>query len=395
VVKSVENSSMTVNRIAPPFPVSDTGQPWPSPIVVNFEVVSTVVDMDLDIAHPATGELADANEESDGGYVALKRNNSTPMTTLKLKTANPSSVGGKYKIQFGSKINVWSDASKISQVSSNSTEFYTSTTTTLYVEGITESSSLRDEEVVLKWVKDGSEKEVDKVKLTIAPIEFEVNITTFIPHNNVESPDIAVVQFISNQNDLFEGDDRNNNMTSSNFDRYGSSFRSRQLIKVYSLKEFDTDGIDSSPSNLIGQTVSYDIDTSLSNGLLSSAAEADNTKNDPLKVDWDTADNSSLVITALTRPSDKIAKVEMKGNPGNPLVSGAPGITWEYTLTFDSTNVLAPTYRIQGDHDGFPSHEVYIEDQRIHEHDPLLTGEGLFSLFPPSEHNVDKNGDLD
>jgi len=46
VVKSVENSSMTVNRIAPPFPVSDTGQPWPNPIVVNFEVVERVVEVD-------------------------------------------------------------------------------------------------------------------------------------------------------------------------------------------------------------------------------------------------------------------------------------------------------------------------------------------------------------
>jgi len=47
VVKSVENSSMTVNRIAPPFPVSDTGQPWPSPIVVNFEVVERVIDVEV------------------------------------------------------------------------------------------------------------------------------------------------------------------------------------------------------------------------------------------------------------------------------------------------------------------------------------------------------------
>jgi len=47
VVKSVENSSMTVNRIAPPFPVSDTGQPWPNPIVVNFEVVERVVEVEV------------------------------------------------------------------------------------------------------------------------------------------------------------------------------------------------------------------------------------------------------------------------------------------------------------------------------------------------------------
>jgi len=43
---------MTVNRIAPPFPVSDTGQPWPSPIVVNFEVVERVVEVELSSSEP-------------------------------------------------------------------------------------------------------------------------------------------------------------------------------------------------------------------------------------------------------------------------------------------------------------------------------------------------------
>jgi len=50
---------MTVNRIAPPFPVSDTGQPWPSPIVVNFEVVSTVIDVDLVPDYNRDGKITD------------------------------------------------------------------------------------------------------------------------------------------------------------------------------------------------------------------------------------------------------------------------------------------------------------------------------------------------
>jgi len=98
VVKSVENSSMTVNRIAPPFPVSDTGQPWPSPIVVNFEVVERVVEADLQIDSNNDGNISDADDSieqfSPGAIIQLTNDLGDPeYKQLNIKIS-PSSVEG-------------------------------------------------------------------------------------------------------------------------------------------------------------------------------------------------------------------------------------------------------------------------------------------------------------
>jgi len=91
VVKSVENSSMTVNRIAPPFPVSDTGQPWPSPIVVNFEVVERVVEVELDFVLHSNTEKAvmdtDWNKRDSlllDGIIVFVEGNVTPNVGLRI-----------------------------------------------------------------------------------------------------------------------------------------------------------------------------------------------------------------------------------------------------------------------------------------------------------------------
>lgn len=151
--------------------------------------------------------------------------------------------------------------------------------------------------------------------------------------------------------------------------------------------------MDGTPSNLVGQTRSYDVDTALSGGVLSSSAKADTVMGDPLKVDWATASTSSMNINP-SRPTDAQVQIDLTGDAGNPLVplSDIGAISWDLTLTVDSTDPFNPQYEITGDYDGFPAYELHIDVQRIFDHDPIATGEGLFSLFPPMEHSVNDSG---
>jgi len=65
---------MTVNRIAPPFPVSDTGQPWPNPIVVNFEVVERVVGVNLMVDTNRDGSITDSDDQGEENLVSYTAN---------------------------------------------------------------------------------------------------------------------------------------------------------------------------------------------------------------------------------------------------------------------------------------------------------------------------------
>ncbi len=46
-------------------------------------------------------------------------------------------------------------------------------------------------------------------------------------------------------------------------------------------------------------------------------------------------------------------------------------------------------FRLYGEHDGFPWHELYLNQVMIYGHDPCCTGEGPMSLFPPREHDFE------
>ena len=49
-------------------------------------------------------------------------------------------------------------------------------------------------------------------------------------------------------------------------------------------------------------------------------------------------------------------------------------------LTLDCSDPLNPTYSIEGTHDGFPAHEIYLDRQEINTYDPVQAGRGLGAL---------------
>lgn len=76
----------------------------------------------------------------------------------------------------------------------------------------------------------------------------------------------------------------------------------------------------------------------------------------------------------------------------NPLQVGAPDVNYEFTIKVTRGGIM----RLTGKHDGFPGYELWRQNdggtaRLLWSHDPRDTGEGLGSLYPPMEHDVDEN----
>ncbi|WP_054955285.1 DUF3238 domain-containing protein [Paenibacillus dakarensis] len=89
--------------------------------------------------------------------------------------------------------------------------------------------------------------------------------------------------------------------------------------------------------------------------------------------------------------SSTSATFKLRASAANPLVSSAPAIDWEYTITVTNTGKVT----VNGTHDGYPAHEIYKRvdygtPTRIYTHDPRVTGETPASLAPPMEHSVNR-----
>lgn len=166
----------------------------------------------------------------------------------------------------------------------------------------------------------------------------------------------------------------------------------RQKVTVLTFQE---DGIvkDGTSENLTGKTRSYDKATSLdASGKLTPQAKADTVKGAPLMIDEALAGTGGMTIS-VTRLTDRKVEAYFRAAANNPLIT-SPDIDWEFTIIIDSTDPMNPTYSLQGTHDGFPGYDIYIDSQFIFGHNPTLTGEGPFSLFPPMEHSVNESGGL-
>ncbi len=147
---------------------------------------------DLDIVHPATGELDEAEEDYSGsgprkgGLVALKRYESTPVTQLHHKEISGVPVGTKCRLKIESptgagSINVYQDSQRTTQVVSEQTEFDAKTERTLYLEGVSvsKSSSIT---VTQQVSLEGVWRDCDSVSLTVVHAEIPVVMRAFIPH---------------------------------------------------------------------------------------------------------------------------------------------------------------------------------------------------------------------
>jgi hypothetical protein len=108
--------------------------------------------------------------------------------------------------------------------------------------------------------------------------------------------------------------------------------------------------------------------------------------------------SGSTLGREVTRPVDDIVKVHVHGDEGNPLVLGAPGITYNLDIRIASpqgTNGSADVI-VSATHDGFPGYEALVNRLDIPNSNPMLvysynpddTGATPWSLLPFNQVDV-------
>jgi len=68
---------------------------------------------------------------------------------------------------------------------------------------------------------------------------------------------------------------------------------------------------------------------------------------------------------------------------GNPFAG--PDIDANINVFIRKRPNVPPEYRVEGNHDGFPAYELYINGTRVYDFDPKVRNQNPRSLFPPAE----------
>ena len=147
----------------------------------QYGKVSFPYRVDLDILHPATGELAEEEEDKDsdhsGGYVALKREvegeDVAPVTQLRFQGTLPDDTKFRLKFDSGGRYRIYKDAARTEAVVSEQTEFPADTETTVYLEGLSVSDTPGGEKVTLQAGLSGNWYATDSVNFTVVDLEFK------------------------------------------------------------------------------------------------------------------------------------------------------------------------------------------------------------------------------
>ena len=128
-----------------------------------------------------------------------------------------------------------------------------------------------------------------------------------------------------------------------------------------------------------GRTWRYDKTSGLSSGgeLLN-----DSVLHDCYKLDnHGFAPITGMNIVINGNPATRLASARMYGGASNPLVPApypSPPIDWDVTVTVSKAVPTSPQYTVQVRHDCYPSHEVFIGTQLIHNWTP--TSNSIFYI---------------
>lgn len=154
------------------------------------ERIILLLKVDLDIVHPATGELDEAREDANtgSGIVAIKRDDQTPVTQLKIHAVDSLPAGSKVSLLFvngsgeNTRYRIWKNADFTDEVISSTTQMDATIEHTLYIEGLSKSGIESGESVTQIYTAGTTDFGGDKVKFTVAQAEFDLVIRPFIPH---------------------------------------------------------------------------------------------------------------------------------------------------------------------------------------------------------------------
>ena|GEM_PF-3342396 len=358
-----------------------------------------LLPVDVDIVHPATGELSDTAEDADtgSGIVAIKRDDETPVTELKIHKADYLPSGSKVSLLFSNgsgentRYKMWKDAAMTQEVISSTTEFDTTIDTTLYFEGLKKSSAESGESVKQVYTVGTTVFEGDEVKFTVVEAEFDVWLNLFIPVQWGELPAVFDV-FSPFGRKLFGGDDRGFyklpfENPDNDVDREESSSRVHQQITIIPFKHLDADGMkDETIKQALGESHNYlksqsvqhpDQDYSSTNRLVENPTI---TSSGTATVEGEDMD----VTIEWSEGIPNTVYVDFGSEADNPIVDPSYPINWTLRLRLSSENVFLPSFILTGTQDGFPAYEMYVRDSDgnngapegtiIHQYDPIPLG---------------------
>lgn len=318
--------------------------------------------LDLDIEHPATGEVAEEKEEQEG-LVAVKRDEETPLTRLKLKPIKPSNVGGKYYLTQSGDLKIWKSANRTGAVTEQ-TEFNPDVETTLYVEALEKSDALNDQEITLNWRDDEGENDSagDWVNLTAVQAEFPITIRAFIPYLWTE-PDVPASIWdllgLGFYDVVARGDNR---QLSLNYEDNRYRLMQQVVITPYKDLHQSADKISKRLTKAAANSTHYRKETSVPEenqsqhhgyALLPNPEVVGNGPPPPPEQKFEIKDYQKQKTTLY---------IEVGGEDGAlPWYAPSaliPDLNWKLDVTVDCGNPIKPKVRIENKRDGFPAYEV-------------------------------------
>jgi hypothetical protein len=337
---------------------------------------ATVGMGDLDVVHPATGELAEEAEDlGDGGYIAIKRTASTPITQLIIH-ARPYLVTSRYRLKFdtGGRYKLYRNAARTEEVISEITHFSPATDVSLYFEGISKSATRGGEKITLQIQLNGQWLDADSVRMTVVQAEFPVNYSVFIPYQWVDIP-IHPDNVLDDK--IARGDDREFS------ENYLSSARVRHRFVITPYKQIDSSILrNGSEEKGTSGSINYRKSTSVPypalpytilNRLLVNPQITEGPQNADLQYVKAAISSQSNMTTAI---------ISLNCRADEPIVNPSAAIDWDITISVTIDDPINPKYKIYGVQDGFPAYEFYIESSSQQTKIPM------YLFFPPSDATV-------
>ncbi|NJM54903.1 MAG: hypothetical protein HC841_02335 [Verrucomicrobiae bacterium] len=198
-----------------------------------------LLPVDIDFIHPATGEMNESRETSEGGYIAIRKDEETPVTKLKLHKLE-GMASAEFKLTFSSaKIKIWKDAGRTQAVTSDSTVFPANVDTELFLEGVEKSTAAKDIEIGLKVKIGATESSAVTAKATVVQSEFPIILRAFIPYKWTQ-PDVSPTTYTI----AAEGDNRGLILSDGPFSSAPFRVRQKIIITPYADLTAQTDIVD-------------------------------------------------------------------------------------------------------------------------------------------------------
>ena len=336
--------------------------------------------LDMDVVHPVTGEMAEADEAKRGGLVAVRRDFNSPVTLLRLRGL-AELAGSTYKLDWTSPhIRLWQDANRTLPVINGGTTFPADQETDVYLEGLTKSTGEKDSIVTMRLTMGGVSTIAAQVPLTVVDAEFIAILRIFIPYDWVKIPHPAYLDVVAKGDNRDYAPDLSGTHrvqqtsiitpfpdlshshfkfvagTPENYNFGGESRHYKWSISLPAASGFD----------FYSLPIHSHTDISLAGGgpgTLTPAALAD-TDTGPTGgfylVTNAVAKTDNMFFAASARSKTETS-VRLFGAAKEELVVLAADIDWEFQVSVNVANPVAPRFRLQGKQDGFPAYEIYIK----------------------------------